>query len=121
MNESPLPAVSRRSLLSSGAALLGGAGAVAVFPKPAAADQAPGAPGPAPGHDGGRVGVVNVTERGAAGDGIAFDTAAIQSAVDEAAARGGVVFFPPGHYRLAAPGVRITRPVQLLGSGWEGT
>lgn len=64
---------------------------------------------------------MDVTDHGAVGDGITVDTAAVQSAVDEAAARGGVVRFPPGHYRLGAPGIRVTRPVQLAGVGWEGT
>ena len=104
----------------SAAALVGGAGASAAFPSAAgaAASPAPGSPG---GPGGGRGGVVDVTEHGAVGDGVTFDTAAIQAAVDDAAARGGIVVFPPGHYRLATPGIRITRPVQLQGAGWEGT
>jgi hypothetical protein len=65
--------------------------------------------------------VVDVTGHGAVGNGVTDDTAAIQAAVDEAAARGGIAFFPPGHYRLAQPGIRVTRPVQLQGVGWEGT
>ncbi|QJC51491.1 S-layer protein [Paenibacillus albicereus] len=41
------------------------------------------------------------TDYGAAGDGIADDTAAIQQALDTAGARGGgVVFLPAGRYRL---------------------
>ena len=107
--------VGRRRLLVSAAALVGGAGASAVLP--AAAGAAPAAPAPG----GGRGGVVDVTEHGAVGDGVTIDTAAIQAAVDDAAARGGVVHFPPGHYRLTSPGIRITRPVQLQGVGWEGT
>ncbi|HEV8625507.1 MAG TPA: glycosyl hydrolase family 28-related protein [Acidimicrobiia bacterium] len=106
--------VPRRRLLASAAVLVGGAGAGAALPAAATA-----APAPAPG--GGRGGVVDVTDHGAVGDGVAVDTAAIQAAVDQAAARGGVVRFPPGHYRLTAPGIRITRPVQLEGVGWEGT
>ena len=109
----PLP---RRHLLTSAAALVGGARASAVLATtPAAATPAP-APGGSP-----RGGVVDVTDHGAVGDGVTVDTAAIQAAVDEAAARGGIVRFPPGHYRLGAPGIRITRPVQLAGVGWEGT
>ncbi|HEV7865723.1 MAG TPA: glycosyl hydrolase family 28-related protein, partial [Acidimicrobiia bacterium] len=104
--------VPRRRLLTSAAALVGGAGAAAMLPSPASAAAAP---------DRGRGGVVDVTDHGAVGDGVSVDTAAIQAAVDEAAARGGIVRFPPGHYRLAAPGIRITRPVQLQGVGWEGT
>ena len=106
----------RRRLLASVAALVGGAGVAAAFPSAAGADT-----GPAPSPGGGRGGVVDVTDHGAVGDGVTVDTAAIQAAVDQAGARGGVVRFPPGHYRLAGPGIRITRPVQLQGVGWEGT
>jgi len=109
------PGVDRRRLLASAAVLVGGAGAGAALPTfPASA-----APTPPPG--GGQGGIVDVTDHGAVGDGVAVDTAAIQAAVDQAAARGGVVRFPPGHYRLSAPGIRISRPVQLEGVGWEGT
>jgi pectate lyase-like protein len=106
------PAMGRRRLLASAAVLVGGAGAGAVLP------SAPAGAAPAPG---GRRAVVDVTDQGAVGDGVAVDTAAIQAAVDQAADRGGIVRFPPGHYRLTAPGIRITRPVQLEGVGWEGT
>jgi polygalacturonase len=42
---------------------------------------------------------VNVRDSGAAGDGVANDTAALQKAIDTAAAGGGgEVFFPPGTY-----------------------
>ena len=109
------PEVGRRRLLASAAVLVGGAGAGTVLPS-ARAGAAPASP---PG--GGRAAVVDVTDQGAAGDGVAVDTAAIQAAVDQAAGRGGIVRFPPGHYRLAAPGIRINRPVQLEGVGWEGT
>ena len=36
--------------------------------------------------------------------------------------RTGVVFFPPGHYRLAAPGIRVhpARPAAGLGLGRHG-
>lgn len=109
------PAMARRRLLTSAAALAGGVGAGAVFSSgPAAA-----ASGTAP--EARRGGVVDVTDHGAVGDGVTVDTASIQAAVDHAGARGGVVRFPPGHYRLVAPGIRITRPVQLQGVGWEGT
>ena len=106
--------MARRRLLTSAAVLVGGAGAGAVLPTGPAATAAPAS-------EAGRGGVVDVTDHGAVGDGVTVDTAAIQAAVDQAAARGGVVRFPPGHYRLAAPGIRITRPVQLAGVGWEGT
>lgn len=43
-------------------------------------------------------GMVSVREYGAKGDGAANDTLAIRKAMDAVPARGGVVFFPPGHY-----------------------
>jgi len=43
-------------------------------------------------------GQFNVTSYGAKADGVTLDTKAIQSAVDAAAANGGVVFFPTGNY-----------------------
>jgi hypothetical protein len=109
------PTVARRQLLTSAAALAGGVGAGVVLP------AAPAVAASAPAPEAGRGGVVDVTDHGAVGDGVTVDTAAIQAAVDQAAVRGGIVRFPPGHYRVAAPGIRITRPVQLAGVGWEGT
>ena len=68
----------------------------------------------------------------ARGDGRADDTAAIQAAIDTAAARGsdGIVFLPSGRYRLTRtlfvwPGVRLfgvgaSRPVFVLGDRTPG-
>lgn len=44
---------------------------------------------------------VSVKDFGAVGNGIANDTVAIQNAIDSLAATGGVVYFPPGEYRIA--------------------
>lgn len=73
-----------------------------------------------------------VTVKGA-GDGTADDTAAIQSAIDQAAdgnSRSGLVFLPSGRYRISHtiliwPGVRIfgvgpTRPVLVLADDTPG-
>lgn len=58
--------------------------------------------------EGGRQAYYDVREYGAEGDGQTDDTAEIQAAIDDAGeAGGGVVFFPPGDYR-------ITRSLQVL-------
>ncbi len=66
------------------------------------------------------------------GDGRADDSAALQAAIDAAAAKpgGGLVFLPSGRYRISKtiflwPGVRVfgvgaTRPLILLGDGTPG-
>jgi hypothetical protein len=66
------------------------------------------------------------------GDGRADDSAALQGAIDAAAAKGGggLVFLPSGRYRISKtlflwPGVRVfgvgaTRPLILLGDGTPG-
>ncbi|HVK18986.1 MAG TPA: glycosyl hydrolase family 28-related protein [Fimbriiglobus sp.] len=60
----------------------------------------------------------DVVEYGAKGDGTTPDYAAIQAAIDAAATHGGgVVWLPPGTYRLRA-GLRVTRQVQIVGAGW---
>jgi hypothetical protein len=68
----------------------------------------------------------------ARGDGVSDDTAAIQAAIDAAAARpgGGIVFLPAGRHRITRtvymwPGVRLfgvgrTRPVVLLAAATPG-
>jgi hypothetical protein len=43
----------------------------------------------------------NVTDFGATGDGVTDDTVAIQATIDSLASSGGVVYFPPGQYRIA--------------------
>jgi sugar lactone lactonase YvrE len=68
----------------------------------------------------------------AVGDGQADDSAALQGAIDAAAAKegGGLVFLPSGHYRISKtlflwPGVRVfgigaTRPLIVLGDATPG-
>jgi len=67
------------------------------------------------GPPGGRpLGVVDVREFGAAGDGVADDTTALQAALD-AAAQGVTVLLPPGTYRTGI--LAIDRSLRLHGQG----
>lgn len=61
---------------------------------------------------------------GAVGNGVADDSAAIQAAYAAAVATGGVVFFPPGSYKLnttvsVAP--NLSKRVLFVGSGQDAT
>lgn len=60
-------------------------------------------------------GAVNIKWFGAAGDGVADDTTAIQSAIDEL----GVIFFPGGIYRTTAA-LTVPAEVELVGVGRRG-
>lgn len=62
-------------------------------------------------------GVYDVKAYGAVGDGVADDTASIQSATDAAVAAGGRVVFPSGTYLMSSSGVEIgyTNPVTFEG------
>lgn len=72
---------------------------------------------------GDQYGVCNVQAFGAAGDGVKDDTHAIQAAIWAASVRDGVVYIPPGTYRVlpgSANGVIFSVPgtgVQILGTG----
>jgi hypothetical protein len=64
--------------------------------------------------------VVTAPPFSAAGDGKADDTRALQSALDHAGQRGGgVVYLPPGEYRLTAP-VQVPAGVELRGAVGRG-
>ncbi|TNJ58676.1 hypothetical protein FE784_37985 [Paenibacillus hemerocallicola] len=69
-------------------------------------------------------GAVNVKDYGAVGDGTNDDTAAIQAAIDGCAdGGGGIVFLPPGVYRLTGT-LRMRTAVTLEGAGvsaWDLT
>jgi hypothetical protein len=63
----------------------------------------------------------DVTDYGAKGDGGRPDHTAIQAAVDAAANHGGgVVWLPPGTYRLRGA-VTVAPSVQFVGAGWSTT
>jgi hypothetical protein len=65
--------------------------------------------------------VFNVKSFGAAGDGTTNDTTAIASAVTAAAVGGGVVYFPPGTYRVSAVTLSSRTGVHLVGAGRGAT
>jgi len=56
-----------------------------------------------------------VTEWGAAADGVTDDTSAVQQAID-ATPQGGTVFLPFGRYLITRP-LRVSRDVRVLGDG----
>ena len=67
--------------------------------------------------------ITNVTAYGAIGNGHADSTNAIARAVAVAGARGGTLFFPPGHYLVGGSGlgsgieIRAGRPLTIAGAG----
>jgi hypothetical protein len=61
--------------------------------------------------------IVNVkTDFGAVGDGSTNDTAAIQAALDALEGTGGIIFFPPGTYKITSALV-IYQEITLIGCG----
>ena len=91
----PKPGSTRRSFLHAGAAVIGGWGVANVGSLAAAPQEAS-----ATGQNGGtRNAIYDVRSFGARGDGTSVDTPAINKAIDTAAAAGGgTVLFPAGHY-----------------------
>lgn len=73
--------------------------------------------------NGGEVFDVKSSTFGAMGNGSNNDTPAIQAAINAATtatgARGGIVYFPPGEYRIESPGLVLPRGkiVALVGAG----
>lgn len=65
------------------------------------------------------LGWTSVVSKGAIGNGVADDTAAIQAAIAALPASGGVVYFPPGKYMISAPLMPAngTANIILMGAG----
>jgi hypothetical protein len=64
-------------------------------------------------------GIYDVKAYGAVGDGVADDASGIQHAIQSASSSGGgLVWIPPGVYRLGSNGLRIPRQVIVAGTGW---
>ena len=59
--------------------------------------------------------VFNVLDYGAKGDGVTDDAAAIQTAVNAAGEKGGIVFFPQGTYRVTS-GIKLKSNLSISGS-----
>jgi hypothetical protein len=60
----------------------------------------------------------NVKDYGAVGDGVTDDTVAIQAAQNSiTSATGGVVYFPPGRYKISSPIIINRHGVTLQGTG----
>lgn len=63
---------------------------------------------------------INVRSYGATGAGVADDAAAIQSAITAATSLGGVVYLPPGTYKVLTA-LTLPANVTLMGAGWKAT
>jgi hypothetical protein len=103
-----LAAVRRRTMLQRLGAFTGGLAGASFLSTPANAQPAREIVAPTPN------GALNARDFGATGDGKTDDTAAIQRAIDAAAAKGGTVFLPPGQY-LVERQLRVKTFVTLEG------
>lgn len=65
--------------------------------------------------------VGNVKDFGAVGDDVTDDTVAIQAAVDEICAAGGILLFPPGSYKISASITFPNASYRVVGSGPSAT
>lgn len=65
----------------------------------------------------GQVRTFNVRDYGAVGNGVANDTASVRDAVNAVTEEGGIVYFPPGTYRVRANEVCLRSKTWLLGAG----
>ncbi|GAB3747476.1 glycosyl hydrolase family 28-related protein [Microlunatus parietis] len=89
MSADHAPLVSRRSALTVAAAVAGGSLIAGRAPSAARAETGM---------------VINLRDRGAAGDGVTDDTAVLNAALDDVEANGGgTIIFPPGTYPVGGP------------------
>lgn len=66
-------------------------------------------------------GIYNVRDYGATGNGSTDDTSFINSAISAAnSAGGGIIFFPPGTYKVSSPLTLSSPNVMLQGAGGQG-
>lgn len=62
--------------------------------------------------------VYDIRDFGAVGDGVADSTTGFQAAIDAAVTNGGIVFVPPGVFRITAALV-MRSFVSVMGTGWK--
>jgi hypothetical protein len=62
----------------------------------------------------------NVKERGAVGDGVANDTAAIQATIDSMPVGGGVLYLPAGTYKITSQ-LTVYPTISIIGDGIRAT
>jgi hypothetical protein len=65
--------------------------------------------------------VLSVKDKGAIGDGVTDDTAAIQAAIDSFASGNGLIFFPVGTYKITGTITLTQDRVHLVGAGISAT
>ena len=67
------------------------------------------------------ISVLSVKRFGAKGDGSTDDTAAVLAALAALGPAGGIVYFPPGIYKVDTESIILTQNAQLIGSGYLNT
>lgn len=67
------------------------------------------------------VGMINVKDSGATGDGATDDAASINTAIGLLPAGGGILYFPEGTYKTTAQHTITGKPVKIMGAGMDVT
>jgi len=65
--------------------------------------------------------IVSVKDKGAVGNGVADDTAAIQAAINSFSSGSGTVYFPPGIYKVTSKITVAQNRIHLIGAGGYST